>query len=173
MDSVIPADIAGRNHGRRGGGLLTRSVASAMSLMLLAACAQTRPPAEATAVLRPPPEVASAADGPLPLGRESVYELVNQGDLGAADDLLRDVWQLPRFAPAALGTLTWHEDPYKQKYWRFIFYSLRPSSNLLWAYYRTGQTKYRDKLLAILDSYLNFDSFFNPITKTIREPNIP
>ncbi len=164
MDTLIPPHGAGRRKQvRRGGQSLVRSVVFAMSLVLLTACAQTVAPAEPTSVLKPPPEPVSAVDGPLPLGRESVYELFNQGSLAVADEMLRDVWRLPRFAPVTLSPPTWHEDPYKQKYWRFLFYSLRPTSNLLWAYYRTGQAKYRTKLFEILDSYLNHDQSRRPL----------
>ena len=141
-----------------GSRLLARWVATAVGVLLLQACATAPPPAEPTAVLKPPPELVSSTQQPLALGRESAYELFNRGDLSAAEDLVHDVWQLPRFAPAALPTpLSWHEDPYKQKYWRFVFYSLRPTSNLLFAYYRTGEVKYRTKLFEILDSYMRHD----------------
>jgi hypothetical protein len=141
-------------------------VASAFGVLLFAACAPASPPVEGTAVLMPPPEPGSPTVESLPMGRESVYAFVNRGSLSAADDLLRDVWPLPRFAPVRLTTpLSWHEDPYRQKYWRFLFYSLHPTSNLLWAYYRTGQAKYRTKLLEILDSYVKHDVPGRPIDR--------
>jgi hypothetical protein len=157
MDPLTRTGISAAVHVRPR--VFARLVAAAAGLLLLTSCAAARPPVEATTVRKPPPVHVSEAERPLPLGRESAYELVNAGNRAAADDLLRDVWQLPRFPPATLGSpLSWNEDPYKQKYWRFIFYSLRPTSNLLWAYYRTGDAKYRTKLLEILDSYLRHDT---------------
>jgi len=94
----------------------------------------------------------------LPLGDECIYTAVNEGNLRTANLMLRDVWELPRFEPVSLGwPLNWHEDPFRERYWRFVFYSLRPTSNLLWAYYATGETQYRDKLLAILRSFARHD----------------
>ncbi len=54
--------------------------------------------------------------------------------------------------------LTWKENPYGERYWRFNFYALRPTVNLLWAYYATGDARYKDKLVAILKSYLAYDT---------------
>ncbi len=108
----------------------------------------------ANSVPWPARHVTVAAEA-LPEGIESMYELFNTGSWESADRLLQDDWTVPRFAPAHLATpLTWHEDPYHEQYWRFIFYSLRPTNSLLWAYYRSGKSQYRDKLLEILRSYL-------------------
>ncbi len=107
----------------------------------------------------PLPPRASAAAAPLPDGREAIYDLVNTGDLATANDLLNNIWDIPRSKPVTLPTpLTWTEDPYNDQYWRFLFYSLRPTANLLWAYYTTKQKKYLDKLLEILTSYTAYDA---------------
>jgi hypothetical protein len=102
--------------------------------------------------------VASAA-APLVLGKESMYPLVNGGVLQRADELLQDIWDIgPRAPPVYLKPpIDWTVDPYMDKYWRLIFYSLRPTTNLLWAYYTTGNVTYRDKLLEILASYAAYD----------------
>lgn len=103
--------------------------------------------------------VGSAAPAGLPNGRESMYDLVNQGTLKDANDLLDNVWDISRYKPATLpANLTWKEDPYHDNYWRFQFYSLRPTSNLLWAYYTTHQQKYLDKLISILRSFTAYDA---------------
>jgi hypothetical protein len=151
---------------------LARCVACVAGLLLLAACAPTGSVTEPTAVVKPP--VAPPAQPRLPQGLESVYDLVNRGNLADADQLLHDVWPVPRYAPVALTTpLTWREDPYREKYWRFVFYSLRPTSNLLWAYYRTGEPKYRTKLLDILDSFLTHDAAGRPIEVTgLDDPHV-
>jgi Heparinase II/III-like protein/Heparinase II/III N-terminus len=124
----------------------------------VAGCDRTARPDIATAIARPAPVTGVEAVN-LPFGRESIYSLVNAGNMADADALLRDVWRIPRFADVTLrGGPTWREDPYHQKYWRFYFFSLRPTTNLLWAYYRTGRTVYRDKLIAILRSYIAHDA---------------
>ena len=98
------------------------------------------------------------AGGVIPSQIEAIYSIINQGTLVAADRLLDDVWDLgARFKPAYINPITWTEDPFNEEYWRFLFYSLRPTANLLWAYYTTHDTKYRDKLVAILESYLAYD----------------
>jgi hypothetical protein len=117
---------------------------------------------------------------PLPKGKESMYTLVNEGDLTFAEELLQDEWDFgQRATPYYMSPVSWVDprcatescpggipaeppdagpvDPYMDSYWRFIFYSLRPTSNLLWAYYTTGNTAYRDKLTEILASYVARD----------------
>jgi hypothetical protein len=103
-------------------------------------------------------------NGPLDGGKERIYALVDSGTLAAADALLDDVWDLgPRTTPARLAPVTWTEDPDHDAYWRFLFYSLRPTSNLLWAYYRTGDGRYRDKLLGLLASFVAYDQTRSPL----------
>ena len=95
----------------------------------------------------------------LPQGPESVYAFLNQGNLDEANLLLRDIWPVTRYEPVKLAwPLTWKENPYGERYWRFNFYALRPTVNLLWAYYATGDARYKDKLVAILKSYLAYDA---------------
>lgn len=74
-----------------------------------------------------------------------------------ADEALEDVWDIgPRAAPVKLSPIKWNENP-ADKYWRYIFYSLRPLTNLLSAYYTTGNVAYRDKLLEVVKSYVAFE----------------
>jgi len=117
----------------------------------------------------PPLATAASSASPmtLPNGRESMYDLVNQGTLEAANDLLNNVWDISRYKPATLpAALTWKEDPYHDNYWRFQFYSLRPTSNLLWAYYTTHQQKYLDKLISVLRSFTAYDATNPPRDRT-------
>lgn len=102
-----------------------------------------------------------------------MYDLVDTGTLSAANDLLNNVWDVPRYAPVTLPTpLTWSEDPYQQTYWRFLFYSLRPTSNLLWAYYTTRQSEYLTKLLSILQSFTAYDAANPPLNpNTLDNPH--
>jgi len=84
---------------------------------------------------------------PLPLGLESLYADINQGEFKVADQMLADVWPARGFQPVYLPRpLTWTEDPYHDAYWRFMFYSLRYTSNLLWAYGNSGNQAYLDRL---------------------------
>jgi hypothetical protein len=136
-----------------------RIVAATMAALMatVAGCERAGPPDIATAIARPAPIVGVESVN-LPHGRESIYSLVNAGSISDADALLRDVWRIPRFADVTLpGGPKWNEDPYHVKYWLFYFFSLRPTTNLLWAFYRTGDVRYRDKLVAILKSYVRYD----------------
>ncbi len=88
-------------------------------------------------------------------GRESVYASTDQGSIGAANDLLRNRFDLPRYRPVQFPSLpTWSEDPYKAEYWRFEFYSLRPSLNLLYAYRATGRLAYAKQLVRLDLSFI-------------------
>jgi hypothetical protein len=141
------------------------SVALAVLLAAVSGCQRTTPPEIATAIAPPAPS-ADVESAELPRGRESIYSLVNIGSVDAADALLRDEWRIPRFADVKLpGGPKWNEDPYQVKYWLFYFFSLRPTTNLLWAYYRTGDVRYRDKLIAILRSYVRHDATNPPSSR--------
>ncbi|UQU65800.1 heparinase II/III family protein [Couchioplanes caeruleus] len=136
-------------------------LASLTSVVLLTAtgCDQSSPPDLATAVRKPAASKANQVSPALPSGRESIYSLVNVGSIEDADALLRNVWKVPRFKDLKLPNgPAWTEDPYGEKYWRFYFYSLRPTACLLWAYFTTGRTAYLDKLIEILRSYVAYDS---------------
>lgn len=86
-----------------------------------------------------------------PVGFEVVYGFLDEGSVASADLILDDVWPVDRFEPIKLpNPLTFREDPYGEKYWRFIFYSLRPTTHLLYAWRKTGDVRYRDKLVEVL-----------------------
>jgi peptidoglycan/xylan/chitin deacetylase (PgdA/CDA1 family) len=88
-------------------------------------------------------------------GRESIYSSTDQGSLSEANDLLRNQYDIPQYAPLRLSGLpTWSEDPYGIKDWRFQFYSLRPSLNLLYAFRTTGNAAYAKKLVAVDLSFI-------------------
>ena len=95
------------------------------------------------------------------LGPESMYASVDEGTLPQANALLRNVWAERGYPPLALTwPLSWTEaqdDPHHDAYWRFQFYSLQPTSNLLWAWETTHDRRYLDRLLAILRSYCAYD----------------
>lgn len=88
-------------------------------------------------------------------GRESIYASTDEGSVTAANNLLRNVYDVQRYAPLKLAGLpTWSEDPYSADYWRFEFYSLRPSLNLLYASRMTGNQAYARKLVALDMSFI-------------------
>jgi hypothetical protein len=94
----------------------------------------------------------------LPDGKEAIYSFLSQGKVAVADEALHDVWDLgPRSQPIHIAPITWTEDPY-DRYWRVLFYALRPLSNLLFAYYTTGDHAYLDKLCEVLRSYTAFEA---------------
>ena len=88
-------------------------------------------------------------------GRESIYASTDKGSMAAANDLLRNRFDLPRYQPVQFPALpTWSENPHNAQYWRFEFYSLRPSLNLLYAYRTTGKVAYAKQLLRLDLSFI-------------------
>lgn len=86
---------------------------------------------------------------------EVLYVFLDEGTLEEAGLLLKDQWPVPRFPPVQLSShLSWTEDPFNEKYWRFTFYGLRPTRHLLWAWRTTGDRRYRDKLLQVLQGFV-------------------
>jgi hypothetical protein len=95
--------------------------------------------------------------GRLESQQECIYDFLSSGRLAYADEALNDIWDIgARAQPIQLTPITWTEHPF-DSYWQFIFYSLRPTANLLWAYYATEDTQYRDKLIEVLRSYAAFE----------------
>ncbi|MCI0672170.1 MAG: hypothetical protein L0Y64_17090, partial [Myxococcaceae bacterium] len=93
-------------------------------------------------------------DAPHPAGLELIYAFLDRGDLASANLILEDRWPVPRSSPVTLRSpLTWTEDPYDDSYWRFVFYSLRPTAHLLWAFRETGDVRYRDKLMQVVSAF--------------------
>jgi peptidoglycan/xylan/chitin deacetylase (PgdA/CDA1 family) len=107
---------------------------------LLRALSEARPHAQQTAA-----------------GKEVVYDFLDRYRKENADALLRDEYRLPRFAPVRIPRVTWREDPFREVYWRFYYYSLRPAGELLAAYNASGDERYRDKLLEHLRNYTAHD----------------
>lgn len=87
-------------------------------------------------------------------GRETIYGYIAEGDKDRADEMLEDIYNLERYEPNTFYPITWEEDPYGERYWRFIFYSLRPLRHLLATAQETGAERYYAKTREILDSFL-------------------
>lgn len=89
-----------------------------------------------------------------PKGREVLYPFLDDGDITIADRYLNDEIVIGRYDSIKISEITWEEDPYDEQYWRFSFYSLREIRHLLYAYRVTKDIRYRDKLISIIDSFL-------------------
>jgi hypothetical protein len=101
---------------------------------------------------------ADPVTGEAPIGgreRAVIYRFLDEGNLASADKIVADLWPVNRHPDVQLGwPLTWTENPYDEKYWRFIFHGMRPLAHLLWAYRTTGDVRYRDKLLGAMASFV-------------------
>lgn len=88
-------------------------------------------------------------------GKESIYTFLSEGDINIADDYLENLYKVPRFDPVEIDPLTWEENPYDERYWRFNYYSLRETRHLLYAGMETGDEKYNEKLIEIIESFID------------------
>ena len=92
-------------------------------------------------------------------GREAIYSSTDTGSVQAANDLLHNQVDLPRYRPVRLSPQRmWSVGPRSAPYWRFEFYSLRPTLNLLYAYRTTGNARYARKLLDVDLSFIHAES---------------
>jgi hypothetical protein len=91
-----------------------------------------------------------------PNGDEDIYaSYMDTYSLKTANDFLKDQYDVQRYKPAIFkGPLTWREDPYHDRFWRYNFYSLRIFKDLLNANIATGNQEYSNKLVSIVNSFL-------------------
>jgi hypothetical protein len=95
-------------------------------------------------------------------GKESIYTFLESGSREKANELLQNVYDFDRWPASTLKTpLTWNENPYNERYWQFLFSSMRFTRNLLTAAKETGQERYYDKLEEIVNSFIT-DGLNNP-----------
>jgi peptidoglycan/xylan/chitin deacetylase (PgdA/CDA1 family) len=88
-------------------------------------------------------------------GKESVYALYDDsGEVEVADRYVNNYISIPRYEDVKVKSISWTEDPYDERYWRFIHYSLRELRHLFVAYTETGEQIYLDKYLELLNSWL-------------------
>jgi hypothetical protein len=91
--------------------------------------------------------------------REAIYTSIRAGTLKGGEDLMRDVVDVPRYQPVAISAADrWRADPYKAVYWRFYYYSMRPTVDLLSAFESTGNRGYARQLIAIDESFFGAES---------------
>lgn len=88
-------------------------------------------------------------------GQEVVYSFLDNGSQERADEMLENTYDLERYEPVTLpGAPTWTEDPYDERYWRFLFYSMRPVRHLLDAALDTRDPRYFAKVREITESFV-------------------
>ncbi len=88
-------------------------------------------------------------------GRATIYDFLNQGGMKTANQYMKNIVEIDRFEPITLDKFTWEEDPYNDRYWTFMYYSLREMRHLIYAYNKTGNDKYSKKLIEIVESFLD------------------
>lgn len=89
------------------------------------------------------------------LEQEVIYSNMNKLDVTVADNFLEDIYVIERSDPVKIKLLTWEENPYQDKYWRFVYYSLRQTSHLLNAWIETKDARYLNKLIEIIESFID------------------
>ena len=119
------------------------------------------------------PFLPPAAEPTPPAGPELIYGFMDEGTIELADALLEDCWQPAPYDMVCFdGLLTWTEDPYDEKYWRFVVYALRPLRHLVYARQVTGDPVYSDKIVDILwsfvDSGVTASAFWDKHTAAFR-----
>jgi len=92
---------------------------------------------------------------PIHFGKEVMYSYIEEGDIRIADQIFENKYEVSRFSPTEIPEITWREDPYADIYWRFNFYNLQPVRDLLFAWRKTGDEKYKDRVIAIIDSFID------------------
>ena len=104
-------------------------------------------------------------------GKEVLYDFFNEGDIDTADKLMEDIYTIPRYEPVKLRSpLSWRENPYDEKYWRYIHYSLRETRHLLYAYKMTGNERYINKLKKNINSFIDTGMNNDDISDIINSP---
>jgi hypothetical protein len=89
------------------------------------------------------------------VGSEAIYLFLDNGEQAQVDAIMKDKWPVTRYDAVYLGPeISWTENPYEEKYWRFLFYQLRPTKNLLWAYRTHRDPVYKNKLICVLRSFV-------------------
>ncbi len=89
-------------------------------------------------------------------GKEQIYSFMSEGTIADADSILNGKIPIDRFDSYSLdGPITWEEDPYGQRYWRFLFYGFRPVVHLFYAFDKTNNLLYLNKASELIASFLD------------------
>ncbi len=92
-------------------------------------------------------------------GRDTVYTSLYNRKIEVADEIVNDVYAIPRFEKIEIKNISWEEDPYNDVYWRFLFYGFDPEAHLIYAgdevKTKKGKDKYYGKLLEITNSFVD------------------
>lgn len=88
-------------------------------------------------------------------GKEIIYDFLDDGDFALAEEYLKNEFKIDRYEAVKIDKITWEEDPYADRYWRFIFYSLRETRHLLYAYEKTHDERYKNKLIEIVEGFID------------------
>ncbi|MCD4771689.1 heparinase II/III family protein [archaeon] len=88
-------------------------------------------------------------------GKESIYDYLSEGKVELADKYVDDVYDFERYPEVELKDISWEEDPYDEKYWRFIFYSLRFTRHLVYAQEKLDDEQYNEKLSMIIENFID------------------
>lgn len=92
-------------------------------------------------------------------GMEQLYSLYTTGSVPIATEMVNNRWTIASRFPAVdlpePAQMTWRENPLNENYWRFVFYSLRPLKDLLFAYRKTKDEKYIKKMVDVLSSFMD------------------
>lgn len=104
-----------------------------------------------------------------PLGaRASTFTLCDSADstnptVAQADELLANKYSFSGFPTATLpANLTWKEDPFHNPSWALKLHQMYWTEPLWYAYINTGQAKYKDRYVALLQSWYSKNPQSNP-----------
>lgn len=88
-------------------------------------------------------------------GKEQIYSFLSEGTLQDADMMIDNQFPVDRYGVTKLqGEISWEEDPFREKYWRFLFYGFRPMRNLFYAFDETNDSKYLQKASDITVNFI-------------------
>lgn len=88
-------------------------------------------------------------------GKDKIYSFMDKGNLRSANELLNNNYDLDRFENYEITDQEWDEDPYNDRYWRFLYYSLRPLNDLLNIGIEKGDPRYIAKMVSVYNSFID------------------
>src|SRR5437867_4620993 len=100
--------------------------------------------------------------------RATTFTLCDSADstsptVSQADQLLANKYSFSGFSTVTLpANLTWKEDPFHNASWVLKLHQMYWTEPLWYAYVTTGQTKYKDRYVALLQSWYSKNPQSNP-----------